>query len=93
MDSHVMEQFNSSLTENFFQESFSDVFEKYNVIEEMGRDELGSLSKVQPKDPSAVRIYCLKTIHLNRVSRGDQHHEELKNEISALKVCTSRANS
>jgi hypothetical protein len=85
--SFLLEQFNSSLTENFFHESTADVFEKYEIVEELKMDELGPINKVKPKDPAAIRIYSLKTIYLNRVSRIDLHQEQLKNEIIALKVC------
>ena len=87
MDLNLMEQFHTSMTENFFLESTTDVFEKYSVIEEILREgEYGPIYKVKPKDPSSVRIYTLKTIHLNRVSRSDDHQEELRNEIAAQKV-------
>lgn len=93
MDEQLFEQFNSSITENFFQESTIDAFSKYAIVEETGEGEFGKIYKVKPnevKDPSSVRVYCLKTIHLNRVSHVDEHQEEIKNEISALKVCFLR---
>lgn len=79
-------QFHTSMTENFFLESTENVFEKYEIIEEIKEGEFGPISKVQPKDPSSVRIYTLKTMHLNRVSRLDLHREELRDEITAQKV-------
>ncbi|CAB9526764.1 MAP kinase-activated protein kinase 2 (Fragment) [Seminavis robusta] len=90
MTTAMMEQFNASLTENFFQESTTDVFEKYDLVEEARIDELGPIRKVTPKDSStsvtSLRVYSLKTIHLNRVSRIDLQQEELRQEIKALKA-------
>ena len=86
MDSALEEQFHASITENFFHESTSDVFEKYTAEEELEEGEFGPIRKVKPKDSSSVRVYTLKTIHLNRVSRLDVQQEELRNEIVTLKA-------
>jgi hypothetical protein len=88
----LMEEFNTSITENFFQELTVDVWEKYEVEEEVEEGEFGPIYKVKRKElgnskSSFVRVYyCLKTIHLNRVSRVNVHQEDIKNEITALKV-------
>lgn len=82
----MQEQFHTSFTENFFQEYTTDVFEKYEITEELREGKFGPICKVRSKDPSTVRIYTLKTIHLQRVSRWDLHQDELKNEIDALKA-------
>ena len=88
MDQALMEQFQTSMTEIFFQELTTDVFDKYEIVEEIRDGEFGPIYKVRPKDPSihTVRVYSLKTVHLNRVSRLDRHQREIVNEISALKV-------
>ena len=87
-----MEQFQTSMTENFFQELTTDVFDKYEITDEICDGEFGPIYKVRPKDPSVhtVRVYSLKTIHLNRVSRQELHQKEVLNEIAALKVCCDR---
>ena len=76
------------MTENFFQELTTNVFDKYEITEEIREGEFGPIYKVKPKDPSTthVRVYALKTIHLNRVSRLDDHQREIVNEINALTV-------
>jgi len=84
---NLMEHFNTSLTENFFQELTTDVYEKYDIIEEIREGKYGPIYKVKPRDPnSIVRVYSLKTIHLNRVSRVNSHQREVMNEINALKA-------
>lgn len=89
MDHQLMDKFQSSMTENFFQELTTDIFDKYEITEEIRDGEYGPIYKVRPKDPSVhtVRVYSLKTIHLNRVSRLEFHQKEVLNEIAALKVC------
>jgi len=89
----VVEQFHSSLTENFFQEwgSSIDVFDTYEIMEELRDGEFGPAYKVKPKEigsrrSSVVRMYCLKTIQLNRISRSDLHQEDIKKEVAALKA-------
>lgn len=88
MDNRLFEQFNSSITESFFRESTINAFDKYEIMEEAMEGEFGPMYKVTPQnhDPATVRIYCLKTIHLNRVSRVGEHQEEIRNEITSLKV-------
>lgn len=81
----MMKQFNTSLTENFFQELTTNVFDKYDITDEIHEGEFGPIYKVKPKDPSAtIRVYSLKTMHLNRMSRQDNLQQDIVNEINAL---------
>ena len=48
-----MEQFHTSMTENFFQELTTNVFDKYEITEEIREGEFGPIYKVKPKGHAA----------------------------------------